>query len=281
MSPSLHSLVLSPLLRTERVLLVRVTDAVRLCREGGHESLPTHQALPYLDGLTRDALVGARAFAHQSQLLDRSLADCADAELLACLRRLVSVGTLTVVRETEAKATGETRSLVAQRGLIRALEKGGRQGLKFEGRTYRLVADADLDRLRDRESYEVVSRSQAQRVLDSLAKVAPPAKAETLQKASTQLTRDWRPPLWPDGLILLRKIPVRESIPKQVELPRGPRRGAGGATATEEAPVDEVENVCRPCADLAQAQQAAVLAQASQGGMPFCEPCAGPSSATI
>jgi hypothetical protein len=51
-------------------------------------------------------------------------------------------------------------------------------------------------------------------VLDCAAKESP-ASAEPLRKASEKLSKDWRPPFSePDGLILLRRIPIRASLPK-------------------------------------------------------------------
>ncbi len=98
-------------------------------------------------------------------------------------------------------ATAELRGLVAQIG-----ERGT---LLCHGRQYKLVLAGDLDRLSGRDQYEVVSQSAARDVLDGLAKESP-ASAQVLRQASEKIGRDWRPPFSnPEGLVLVRLIPVR------------------------------------------------------------------------
>jgi hypothetical protein len=46
-----------------------------------------------------------------------------------------------------------------------------------------------------------------------VAKISP-ASADLLKQASDKLTKDWSPPSQPDGLILLRRIPVQTAAPK-------------------------------------------------------------------
>jgi hypothetical protein len=46
-----------------------------------------------------------------------------------------------------------------------------------------------------------------------MAKISP-ASADLLKQASDKLTKDWSPPFQPDGLILLRRIPVQTAAPK-------------------------------------------------------------------
>jgi hypothetical protein len=275
MAFGIPSLPLSPFWQKEQVLLVRTTDAIRLFREGSHVEVPRQQSLPYLLGAERrgDAV---RDFVAKTRVLSLPLADCDDALLFAHLRKLVEVGTLVLVRACDEGAASETSSLVKQRRTIRALDQTRRQALKFEGRTYRVVADADLSRIPDRDDYTVVGHADAIRVLDGLAKLASPAQAAQFQEACKQLTRDWRPPMSPDGIVLLKKIVVPQSVPKS-EAPMGkPQKAAGSPAAAEAAPEEET---CRPCAALRQAQQAAVLRQSAQDGTPFCAECGPPSSA--
>jgi N-acetylmuramoyl-L-alanine amidase len=98
-------------------------------------------------------------------------------------------------------ATAELRGLVAQ------LPQRGT--LVFQGRQYKLVVADDLARLANRDRYEVVSQSAARDVLDGLAKESP-ASGQALGQASERIGKDWRPPFsQPEGLVLLRRIPVR------------------------------------------------------------------------
>ncbi len=103
-------------------------------------------------------------------------------------------------------ATAELRGLVAQ------LPQRGT--LVFQGRQYELVVADDLARLANRDRYEAVSQSAARDVLDGLAKESP-AFAQVLGQAGEKIGKDWRPPLSdPEGLVLMRVIPVRPSVGK-------------------------------------------------------------------
>jgi hypothetical protein len=103
-------------------------------------------------------------------------------------------------------ATAELRGLVAQ------LPQRGT--LVFQGRQYKLVVADDLARLANHDRYEVVSQSAARAVLDGLAKESP-ASAQVLGQASEKIGKDWRPPFSdPEGLVLLRRIPVRAEGPR-------------------------------------------------------------------
>lgn len=73
------------------------------------------------------------------------------------------------------------------------------------------MVDVDLAGTPNRDSYEVVSRDEARRVLDGLAQQtgAVGDLAGLLGQANAKLTPDWRPPIQPDGLILLRRNVVQ------------------------------------------------------------------------
>jgi hypothetical protein len=274
MAPGFPSLSLSSFWKKDKLWLVRGIDAVRLCREGRHEQLPAELSSRWLLGAERTE---AREFAHRTRAFSGSLVACGDALLFDQLRRLVQVGQLAVVRERETSAARETPSLVKQRRVIRALERMNRSTLRFEGRTYRLVADADLGRTPDREDYEVVGQAEAGRVLDGLAKQASPPQADQLGEARKHLTRDWRPPLSPDGLILLRRIAVHQNAVKSDDL--GQRQRSGGPQPAEAPEKEEV--VSQPCAARGQDNQANALIQASQDGALFCEECEPPAEDEI
>jgi len=87
------------------------------------------------------------------------------------------------------------------------------KGLVYGGRHYKLVVGTDLARTPDRDSYQVVGRDEACRLLESMAGQAAGAGGlkDLLPKAIEQLSRDWRPPLSPTGLVLLRK----EAVPRR------------------------------------------------------------------
>lgn len=136
--------------------------------------------------------------------------------------------------------------------------------LRFEGRTFRLVAGADLPRLRDRDDYHVVPQAEAQRVLDGLAATTPAAKTGSFREARKLLAHDWRPPLAPDGIVLLRRVAEPKGPSPKPEPGSAPGRAAV-PTASAPAAEEKEQEPLHPCP--------ATLAQASQDGSPFCAAC--------
>jgi hypothetical protein len=98
---------------------------------------------------------------------------------------------------------------------VRAIEAEARPGLSYRGRRYKVVADIQLGRLRDRDSYEVAGRQDAVAILHALAAESGSRHAELaahLNEAADLLTPDWRPPRNPEGLVLLRKTIVHQAV---------------------------------------------------------------------
>jgi hypothetical protein len=102
---------------------------------------------------------------------------------------------------------------------VRKIEAATRGKLNYGGRQYKLVVDVDLGKVPSRDSYEVASRDEAMRVLDSVAKESGTQGnlAALLGEASAKLAPDWRPPFAPDGLILLRRIITRAAASRNDE----------------------------------------------------------------
>jgi LysM repeat protein/bifunctional DNA-binding transcriptional regulator/antitoxin component of YhaV-PrlF toxin-antitoxin module len=141
------------------------------------------------------------------------------------LRAWIGCGELVALGEREGGGGGRGRgqdedaSLEAQRRLVREIEALVRRGLGHAGRQYRLVPDGDLARLRDRDSYEVVRQDDAARVLDGVAgqgALGGGRLALLLAEAKSRLARDWRPPLEPEGLVLLRKLIAPQAYEQEV-----------------------------------------------------------------
>jgi hypothetical protein len=128
-----------------------------------------------------------------------------DWQLAELLKGLVASADLVLVRESaEGGGDGDSSSVKQQR-LVRKIEAKLRHPLSHAGRRYRLVADTQLQRLPGRDVYVVVGRSDAARILDAVAGQSDPSLADLLGQARDLLSRDWRPPLVPDGLVLLRR----------------------------------------------------------------------------
>ena len=215
MSPDCASLPLLPPWRKDRLLLVRSTDAIRLCREGGYEALPVRLASAELRHLGRRDMVEVRSFLAHARVPITSLTSLGDTRLMSVLTDFVRNLELVVLREREDGAGKKDDPSAEQRRLVREIEVKSRHRLSLHGRQYRLVPDNALAALADRDRWEVVGRRDADRVLDGLtrqAAVESQPLAELLSRAHGKLSRDWRPPLSPDGIVLLRRIVVAQSV---------------------------------------------------------------------
>lgn len=116
-------------------------------------------------------------------------------------------------KPTHAEAH-DSKATLEQRRLIRSIDIKVGHLLTYGGRGYRIIADTDLGRLSDRASYEVVGQTEAVQVLHGMSQEPRVAGklAELLNKASSMLAADWRPPRAPEGLVLLLKIPTFHAI---------------------------------------------------------------------
>jgi hypothetical protein len=194
----------SPSWRVKRLVLVRATDAIRLCRNGDYEALSALQTSAQVESLGRRDMGGLRDFVARAKLPGLPLSFLDDQQVLALLRRLLRTREVVALCESDGAGVEKGRASAVQRRLIQEIDRKTRGKLVLAGRRYKLVADVDLAKLPDRDSYEVVRHDEAAKVLDALAAENGTA-ADLLAKAKQGLTRDWRPPLFPDGPILLRK----------------------------------------------------------------------------
>jgi hypothetical protein len=213
MKPDCTALTVGPAWRQERLVWVGATEALRLCREGGYEAVSA--ALTGAGDLGRQDFASLRAFISRARLSKFSLSGLDDRKLLALLRTCVKNRDVVALRECAGDREGEGSATADERRLVRALDAKSRGRLNHAGRRYKLVASADLRKLSDRDSYEVVRHDDATRVLDAIAKQAGPETGDLrvlLGKARAGLTADWRPPLQPDGLVLLRRIVIATSV---------------------------------------------------------------------
>ncbi len=183
-------------------------EALRLRHAGGDQTLAAREALRHFDAMDRLARSQIRGFVAQARLTRFPLASLDDHDLVALVRQSIRDGHVVAI-EKGGEGGQATDSTAEQRSLVREIEKQTRGRLSFSGRQYRLVADVDLARLPDRNSFEVVGHDDAARVLDGLAKQsgAVGELAKLLETAREKLTAEWRSPFTqPDGLILVRRI---------------------------------------------------------------------------
>jgi hypothetical protein len=152
-----------------------------------------------------------RDFVLRARIPAPPLAGLDDGSLWALLLAWVKHREILLLHGCEMGVSEEAKTLLDRRRLVREIEEKTRGRLAYGGRTYRLVAGEDLGRLPDRDRYEVAGQTEAARVLDAVAHehgggtVGLPG---LLGQARAKLSRDWRPPFEPDGLVLLRRVPV-------------------------------------------------------------------------
>jgi len=198
------------------VLLVPIMEANRLRGEEGCQELPANRALCLFQALDRLATSGVRRFVEEARLSNLPLREVSDSALREMVRAAIKAGRLIALRKGDGGDASAKRSADLRR-LVRLIEEQTRGRLSFAGRKYKLVVDVDLGKVPGRNNYEVVGREAATRVLDGLAKQSGPSGelGALLGQASAKLTPDWRPPVSePDGLILLRGIPVAQAVAK-------------------------------------------------------------------
>jgi hypothetical protein len=206
-------LALTPSWREGQLVLAHAAQAVGLCRDGGYQAVSSGHASAHLEGLARRDMARVRDFVTRVRLPRHALSDIDDEGLVALLRTALGNRELVVLRVGEGEQDAQSAELAAQRRLIREID-GELRRLSHAGRQYRLVADLDLHRLADRDSYEVVRRDDAVEILGAIAKQSGAegaALGTLLARAQAKLTKDWRPPLHPSGLVLLRRIVVLDS----------------------------------------------------------------------
>jgi hypothetical protein len=209
MTVALVSLALTPFWREKQLILVRATDGIRLCREGSHKILSAREAFFYLDSWGHREIADIRAFFASAQPARPPVATLKDHDLLRQLREAVRVGDWVALLKEKAESDAALgTSTPKQRRLVRAIEVQMRGRMNHMGRQYKLVADADLQQLPGRDDFEVVRHDDSVRVLTGLASQPGLGSdmAASFAQALELLTQDWRPPLMPSGLILLRKV---------------------------------------------------------------------------
>jgi outer membrane protein OmpA-like peptidoglycan-associated protein len=273
---SCNHVPLSPCLGSDAglVVLVAAIDALTLCRDDEYESLPAWKVARQFERQWRSLDLQIGRFASRSDMIGLRDAWLDDEGRAKRLLLAIESGHLVGVRRRTQSAEGDS-SREHQR-LVRRIEKHGR--LLDAGREYKLVAAADLGGLSGRDSFEVVRRDDALAVLDRLARQAPrsAALAPLLAEAAGILSPNWRAPMLPTGVVLLRRIAARavaSTAPQPVITPSQMR-----AMLESEKPVEFfarfVDDHGNPVADFA--------AQFEHGGDPgFDIPFTGPGFSHI
>lgn len=197
------------------LVVVGATDAIGLRRDGAYELVEQSLVESELRDLGLKLSFEARSFFFRLGLASPYSTTSDDRHLIGRVRNAIRSGELVGLRESTGWSKAQADPTLEQRRLVKRLESETHARLNYAGRQYRLVAGDDLARAPDRESYEVVARADATRILDGLASECGRADLAALfGAAKSHLTLDWRPPLGPKGLVLLRKIRNQQSSAK-------------------------------------------------------------------
>lgn len=210
MLPGPRTLHLAPSWSSEgEVVLASWPDAHQLSREGW-ETLPREEALRCFDRVGPQIASPLRRFIAGNHLAGSDLRGLHDHAILGLLRACMRREEVAVVRARRSTAPNEAREL---RHLIAQIERESRGRLTYRGRQYKLTLGDDLAAIPDRNSYEVVPQAEARAILDKISSDVTTLGA-SLAKAKEKLSKDWRPPFsQPDGLVLLRRMPITASKP--------------------------------------------------------------------
>jgi hypothetical protein len=198
------------------ILVVRGVDGARLCNGAGYRKVAAATTIAQLRRMSRTLerqmsdflsrttldLPGGRARTQQQLVLE--IADYIKHDIYVGLQR------------SRAELWADDPS-TEERRLARNIRDATRGRIHVGGRRYNLVAGADMAGVSDRNSYEVVRRDEAAQVLEALAQqhAAQTRLAEDLLKARAKLSPDWRPPMKPKGIVLLRRLAAQAVAPHQ------------------------------------------------------------------
>jgi hypothetical protein len=207
-------LPLTPPWKKDPVVLVPATLAIRLCSQGDHQPLAGATGLWHIDRIGHTAMAALRGFVRQARLSSTRLTLLDDREVLAMVRDAVVRRDLVVLQVCAERTTEATDSTTACRRLIRRIVALAGPKLAHGGRQYALVADLDFAKLANQGGNVVVRHDEAVAVLDGLARSPGRGGAELatlLGEARSKLTRDWRPPLTPDGIVMVHLAAVAKA----------------------------------------------------------------------
>jgi hypothetical protein len=242
------ALFLSPSWRKSRIALVCATDALRLSRGGAYLEVPRRQACAKVQEIDRRDMGSLRSFVAAARMTSVPLSSLSDYALLALVDDAVKAGALVFLREGEGGQGKASDDSAEQRRLVRKLEDGGQGRLAYAGKQYKLVADLDLTKVPNRNSYEVVEHADATKILVGIA--GQPSiganRAALLLEARAKLSRDWHPPLAPDGLILLRRSTVQAVSSSVQEAPITPSQIKAMLTKTEWIEIEMIDDAGEP-----------------------------------
>ena len=212
-------LILTPSWAREPVALMPAKAARELRSSDSSDELSVGAARWLFEGRAADDIHSVREFVTRAALGVPSQHRLSDAELRRFIVDRIEAGQLVAVR-SPGPDDGANSQWRALRELVKNIELLTPGGLfRAHGRQYKLLVGVDLARLRDRDQYELASQEEARRILGEISQQNDVNRSlvPMLSDARGQISRDWRPPLEPDGLVLLRrKVTNRATRPNDI-----------------------------------------------------------------
>ena len=193
-----------------RIFLVRSIDAIAL-GGGGYDKVSPTSALWIFERESHRLMWEMRDFAARAGLVERYSTRFEDQDVIEAMVAALRRGSVVGLRKGTASSAAAMDPTMEDRRLVQGIESRTRGRLSEGGRQYRLVVGADVAGIPDRNNYEVVRQDEARRVLGALVteSAGQASVGELLAKATNKLSPDWRPPMTPKGLVLLRRIHAR------------------------------------------------------------------------
>lgn len=190
--------------------LVSALEAYRLTTAGTHRPLLPMEAQWLFRRIVGHEMFSVRRFYQEIQLLQYGFDRVSDAELQARIAGEIERGGLVGIQKAQAFEPATAGGMLL-RELASGIEGLLRGPIILRGERYRLVAAFNLGRFAEHKSSEVVRRADAEKVLGDLIKASGTSRrlGELLTQARDRLTQDWRPPMQPDGLVLLRQRSIQ------------------------------------------------------------------------
>jgi hypothetical protein len=210
-------LMLSPPWARDLVALVPARLAAAIGATASCDELSAAEAR-WLFESRADDLPGMREFVACARVGAAWHHRMSDGELRRWIVDRIDAGQFVAVRRLGSENEGGPWR--ALRVFIQRIEELAPGGLfRSGGRHYKLLAGIDLTRVSDRDQFELASQNEARRILDEISQRndTHAGLVALLAEARGKLSRDWRPPLEPDGLVLLRrKVTTRLARPTEI-----------------------------------------------------------------
>jgi hypothetical protein len=194
------------------IIVVRGMDGVRLCRNWGlgFDKVPSWHAIKELRRASRSLEREISDFLVETSIGSFGGRSRSLRQMVNEISEYLTHGSYVGLRRV-GLSLAESDPALEERRLVREIERDTHGWLWVAGFKYKLVAGADVDGIQGRANFEVTGHDDAGQVLEKLAEQFAGKRdlRKRLLEARTKLSPNWRPPMRPTGLVLLRRIGAR------------------------------------------------------------------------